>query len=228
MKFNDLYEINVNEKTEQKGGLTYLSWAWAWAEVKKRCPDATYKILRDENGLPYFKEQDVGYMCMTEVTIDGETLMMWLPVMDYKNRAMMNPTMFDINKTIMRCLTKNLGMFGLGLYIYAGEDLPESDEDTSTSSKSSTTGKKSSKSSKDTSNEKKANLDDFTFEEKMGGLKKLFAMMGEAQQEFLDWLLGEYGYSNLDDIKENEIDAIGKVAKNLKITNDKRKENASE
>lgn len=115
--------------------------------------------------------------------------------------------------------------------LFAIDDTKDADTDeyhTATSSKSSITGKKSSKSTNDTSNEKKANLDDFTFEQKMGGLKKLFAMMGEAQQEFLDWLLGEYGYSNLDDIKENEIDAIGKVAKNLKITNDNRKENASE
>lgn len=123
--FDKLNAINVNGRTESKGGLTYLSWAWAWAEVKKNCPDATYEILRDENGLPYFKADGVGYMCMTTVTINGETLMMWLPVMDFKNKAMLQPTMFDVNKTIMRCLTKNLAMFGLGLYIYAGEDLPE-------------------------------------------------------------------------------------------------------
>lgn len=155
--FDLLSSINVNDKVEKKSNLTYLSWAWAWAEVKKACPDATYQVLVDETtNKPYFYDENLGYMVMTEVTIEGETLEMWLPVMDGANKAMMNKpytykgnawvngkkvevdktveaaTMFDINKTLMRCLTKNLAMFGLGLYIYAGEDLPEGDTTTST------------------------------------------------------------------------------------------------
>lgn len=142
--FDLLSSVNVNDKVEKKSNLTYLSWAWAWAEVKKACPDATYDVLSDPNtNKPYFFDENLGYMVMTEVTINGETLSMWLPVMDGANKAMTNKsytyatrygdktveaaTMFDINKTLMRCLTKNLAMFGLGLYIYAGEDLPESD-----------------------------------------------------------------------------------------------------
>ena len=140
--FELLSALNVNDKVEKKSNLTYLSWAWAWAEVKKACPDATYQVIVDvTTNKPYFYDEDLGYMVMTEVTIEGETLEMWLPVMDGANKAMMNKpytyqtrygektvdaaTMFDINKTLMRCLTKNLAMFGLGLYIYAGEDLPE-------------------------------------------------------------------------------------------------------
>jgi len=140
--FEKLSAINVNDKVEKKSNLTYLSWAWAWAEVKKACPDASYKIIYDKYvNKPYFYDESLGYMVMTEVTIEGETLEMWLPVMDGANKAMTNKpytyqtkygeknvdaaTMFDINKTLMRCLTKNLAMFGLGLYIYAGEDLPE-------------------------------------------------------------------------------------------------------
>ena len=120
---------NVNNHTEQKNGLTYLSWAWAWAEVLKIDQTATYEIecFADEKGLMrcYMHDDKLGYMVFTKVTIKGLTREMWLPVMDYKNKAMIdNATMFDINKTIMRCLTKNLAMFGLGLYIYAGEDLP--------------------------------------------------------------------------------------------------------
>ena len=138
--FKTLNEVNVNDKTERKDNLTYLSWAWAWAEVKKRYPGATYEIVKF-NGLPYAFDPLTGYMVYTTVTIEGQTHEMWLPVMDSNNKAMKAEpytiktkykeievkaaTMFDVNKTIMRCLTKNLAMFGLGLYIYAGEDLPE-------------------------------------------------------------------------------------------------------
>jgi hypothetical protein len=139
--FETLNKINVNEHTEQKNGLTYLSWAWAWAEVKKNYPDAAYSIKRFENNLPYVYDANTGYMVFTEVTINGITHEMWLPVMDNNNKAMKSEEykfttrynkevivkqadMFDINKTIMRCLVKNLAIFGLGLYIYAGEDLP--------------------------------------------------------------------------------------------------------
>ena len=150
--FEILNALNVNDHTETKDTgkvkLTYLSWAWAWAEVKKIYPDAKYEIIKF-NGLPYVFDEKTGYMVYTTVTIDGITHEMWLPVMDGNNRAMLDQpyevktkygsftvqkaTMFDVNKAIMRCLTKNLAMFGLGLYIYAGEDLPEaSDEEIST------------------------------------------------------------------------------------------------
>ena len=143
--FETLNALNVNEHTESKNGLTYLSWAWAWAEVKKVYPDANYVIWKDEQGRPYIYDEKLGYMVFTTMTIDGLTHEMWLFVMDNKNKAMkaepytflnrykkeetvQAATMFDINTTLMRCLVKNLAMFGLGLYIYAGEDLPESDK----------------------------------------------------------------------------------------------------
>lgn len=146
--FDLLYSINVNDKTETKEGLTYLSWSWAWAEIKKKFPDANYNIKRFENGLPYVYDPNTGYMVFTDVTINGLTHEMWLPVMDSHNRAMKSEpytiktkykeinvpaaTMFDVNKAIMRCLVKNLAVFGLGLYIYSGQDLPDvelSDDD---------------------------------------------------------------------------------------------------
>lgn len=126
-KFEEVYAINVNDKTEKKGNLTYLSWAWAWAEFKKVYPDATYKVDRFDGTFCTGNEK-IGYMCRTEVTAGEQTYEMWLPVMDMRNNAILAPKMTEINKTIMRCLTKNLAMFGLGLYIYAGEDLPESEE----------------------------------------------------------------------------------------------------
>lgn len=142
--FDDLYSVNVNGYTEDRDGLTYLTWSFAWAEVKKRYPNAVYEIEKF-NGLPYVYDENTGFMVYTNVTIDGITHEMWLPVMDSKNKAMkavpyeyetksgkrtvQAATMFDINKTIMRCLVKNLAMFGLGLYIYAGEDLPEAEKE---------------------------------------------------------------------------------------------------
>ena len=138
--FKTLNALNANEHTEKKNGLTYLSWSWAWAELKKIYPDATYQI-RQFDGKPYLYDENLGYMVMTEMTVEGITHEMWLPVMDGANKAMKDKpytvqtkykeiavqpaTMFDINTAIMRCLTKNIAMFGLGLYIYAGEDLPE-------------------------------------------------------------------------------------------------------
>ena len=172
-KFLQLLQLNVNDKTEKrKSGstnLTYLSWSFAWTEFKKVYPEATYQIKKfdyEDNGrkytLPYMYDPNTGYMTITEVTADGLTYEMWLPVMNETNQAMKSERyvykvkeyvwkdgksvftgnfidkyveaadMFDVNKTIMRCLVKNLAMFGLGLYIYAGEDLPEVIEDEKT------------------------------------------------------------------------------------------------
>lgn len=126
--FEKLNAINVNDHTEQKGNLTYLSWAWAWAEFKKIYPSATYETKKFEGDKPYLYDEKTGYMVFTKVTVDKLTHEMWLPVMDNRNKALMSPTVTDINKSIMRCLVKNLAMFGLGLYIYAGEDLPEGEQ----------------------------------------------------------------------------------------------------
>tara|TARA_R110000868_G_C10972986_1_gene771112 strand:+ start:10512 stop:11240 length:729 start_codon:yes stop_codon:yes gene_type:complete len=139
--FTILNSVDVSTKIEQKDKLSYLSWTWAWSELLKKYPEATYEILHYENNLPYVYDEFTGFMVFTEVTIEGITRKMWLPVMNGANKAMRKikydyttkhgqkeveaATMFDINKTIMRCLVKNIAMFGLGLYIYAGEDLPE-------------------------------------------------------------------------------------------------------
>lgn len=158
--FNTLFSKNVNEHTEKKNGLTYLSWAWAWAEVMKDYPDANYEIKMFD-GRPYLNDENLGYIVMTSMTIEGITRTMWLPVMDGANKAMKNKpyayqvkkyvnnrwtgeytdktveaaTMFDINTAIMRCLVKNIAMFGLGLYIYAGEDLPQDKDASETQNK---------------------------------------------------------------------------------------------
>lgn len=157
--FEKLSAINVNDKVEKKSGLTYLSWAWAWSETKKAYPEASYCIKGDPiTQKPYFYDEHLGYMVMTEVTIEGKTLEMWLPVMDGANKAMKAvaysyqtrygeksveaATMFDINKTLMRCLVKNLAMFGMGIYIYAGEDLPDTETPAATTQPSAINLKK--------------------------------------------------------------------------------------
>ena len=147
--FKELHTIAVNEHIEKRkssnGGpeLSYLSWAWAFDTIQQLVP-ISYEIKQfpNENGVlvPYQYDKSTGYMVFTEMTILGITKTMWLPVMDGANKAMKSEPytyqtkngnknvasadMFDVNKTIMRCLVKNLSLFGLGLYIYAGEDLP--------------------------------------------------------------------------------------------------------
>lgn len=120
-----LLALDVSEYTNKKNGLTYLSWANAWRETLKISPTAKYDVAKNDNGLPVFGNEEMGYMVYTSITIEGETKMMWLSVMDYRNKAILKPVTTDINNSVMRCLTKNLAMFGLGTYIYAGEDLPE-------------------------------------------------------------------------------------------------------
>ena len=147
--FKELHTIAVNEHIEKRksnnGGpeLSYLSWAWAFDTIQQLVPiNYVIKQFPNENGVlvPYQYDKNTGYMVFTEMTILGITKTMWLPVMDGANKAMKSEPytyttksgsknvasadMFDVNKTIMRCLVKNLSLFGLGLYIYAGEDLP--------------------------------------------------------------------------------------------------------
>lgn len=146
--FNRLYSLNLNSKIENRNGLSYVSWADAVAEFRKIHPGFTYQVLKNPcTNLPYFSDPNLGIMVYTEVTADNLTQQMWLPVMDSSHKAMKEQsytyqvwdktnkryvekkveaaTMFDINKTIMRCLVKNLAMFGLGLYLYTKEDMPE-------------------------------------------------------------------------------------------------------
>lgn len=124
--FEELNSINVNGKTEKKGNLTYLSWAWAWGEVKKKHPDAIYTIYENENGWNYHTDGRTAWV-KTGVTVNGIEHIEYLPIMDFKNRSIPADavTSVDVNKTIQRSLTKAVARHGLGLYIYAGEDLPE-------------------------------------------------------------------------------------------------------
>lgn len=127
--FVRLNRINVNEHTEKKGNLTYLSWAWAWEKVKEIYPESTYTVYEDKNGMFYHTD---GKTCWvkTGVTVNGLEHIEYLPVMDYKNKSIPldSITSFAVNTAIQRSLTKAVARHGLGLYIYAGEDLPSDEQ----------------------------------------------------------------------------------------------------
>ena len=131
MSPHDLMKINVNEHTEKKNGLTYLSWAWAWQEALKADPTASFEVktfMRDQyTELPYMDVNGTGMVWVT-VTMFKQPRTCMLPVMDHRNKPIMNPDAFQVNTAIMRCMTKALALHGLGSYIYAGDDLPASDE----------------------------------------------------------------------------------------------------
>lgn len=127
--FRSLNAIDVNDHTEQKASLTYLSWAWAWSEIKSLYPDTTYTVYENAQGWNYHTD---GRTCWvkTGVTCNGIEHIEYLPVMDHRNRSipLESVTSFDVNKAIQRSLTKAVARHGLGLYIYAGEDLPEPED----------------------------------------------------------------------------------------------------
>lgn len=122
--FNDLYKIDVKQHIEKKGNFSYLSWPYAVAELRKAAPDATWETIKFE-GKPYC-ETKAGCFVEVAVTVNGITLSQIHPVLDMRNKTILAPDAFQINTSIQRCLVKAIALHGLGLYIYAGEDLPES------------------------------------------------------------------------------------------------------
>ena len=124
--FKELNKVNVNEHTEAKGKFTYLSWAWAWAEVKKKFPLSEYKVYENEDGWLYHHDGKTAWV-KTGVTIEGLEHIEYLPVLDFSNKSIPldNITSMNANTAIQRSLTKAIARHGLGLYIYAGEDLPD-------------------------------------------------------------------------------------------------------
>lgn len=127
--FETLNAINCNEHVEKKNGLSYLPWAWAWTKVKQHYPLAFYTIYENAEGIPYFTDGFTGWV-KTGVTIEGIEHVEYLPIMDFKNKSIPADqiTSTDMNKAIQRSLTKACARHGLGLYIYAGEDLPEGED----------------------------------------------------------------------------------------------------
>lgn len=194
--FEKLNAINVNDKAEEKNGLTYLSWAWAWAEVKKVDPEANYTIYENADGLFYHTDGRTAWV-KTGVTIDGLEHIEYLPVMDYRNKSIPvdNLTSFDVNKAIQRSLTKACARHGLGLYIYAGEDLPES-------------GK---------SKEAKKEIDlNTTISDTPDAVKNLKGMIDTLKKmgasAFMDEVKQVYGVERIEDIKKCDYRTIVQLA----------------
>lgn len=144
--FTELNKIDVNDKIEKKNGLSYLSWAYAWGELKKRYPEATYTIYENAQGFNYHTDGRTAWV-KTGVTVEGIEHIEYLPVMDYRNNSISvdKLTSFDVNKAIQRSLTKAVARHGLGLYIYAGEDLPSDDKQAPSETKAKTTAKAAAK-----------------------------------------------------------------------------------
>ena len=140
--FETLNSINVNEHVEKKNGLTYLSWAWAWQVIKQNYPDAFYTIYENAQGLFYHTDGRTAWV-KTGVTINGQEHIEYLPIMDHRNRSIPADalTSYDVNKTIQRSLTKACARHGLGLYIYAGEDIPEEERVAQRSARNATESK---------------------------------------------------------------------------------------
>lgn len=138
--FKELNAINVNKMTEKKGNLTYLSWAFAWQEVKKLCPDMNRTVYENAEGHNYHTDGRTAWV-KVGVTIGGIEHIDYLPIMDARNNAIPveKVTSFDVNKAIQRSTTKAIGLHGLGLYIYAGEDMPEDDKAQAAASKPAST-----------------------------------------------------------------------------------------
>lgn len=153
--FDALYDMNLGDKVEKKDGLSYLTWSEAWKAFKEVYPSATFRVVPNpDTKLPYFVDPQIGIMVFTEVTADDMTQQCFLPVLnssmkpmrleaynytvyDKQNRRQIEKTceaasMFDINKTIMRCLVKNLALYGVGLKLYQGEDIPCENSDDAT------------------------------------------------------------------------------------------------
>lgn len=144
--FEQLMAVNVNDKIEKKGNLSYLAWAYAWGELKKMFPNSYYTIYENDLGWFYHTDNNTCWVKTGVTLVDGDNKLEhieYLPVMDFSNKSvpLAKITSFDVNKTIQRSLTKAVARHGLGLYVYAGEDLPDDGEKPEPQKKSNPTDK---------------------------------------------------------------------------------------
>lgn len=197
--FETLNAVNVGDHIEKKNGLSYLSWAWAWAELKKHYPDSFYTIYENPEGLFYHTDKITAWVKTGVTVVDGDKQIEhieYLPVMDFKNRSIpvSNITSTDVNKAIQRSLTKAVARHGLGLYIYAGEDLPEEAQKAAGEQKAAdeqarkvaiNTLKKTGSKAQIEYFERQigTSVDNFTYEQADGAVKRIIAKQKEKEGE---------------------------------------------
>lgn len=129
--FDELMAIDCRDHIEKKGKFSYLSWSWAWATLKRHCPEARVEkhLFEGECGKrPYMTDaQGLAYVQVT-VYVESDSQTEVFPVLNHSNKPIQNPNSFDVNTALQRCMVKAIAMLGLGLYIYSGEDVPEGAE----------------------------------------------------------------------------------------------------
>ena len=200
--FKKLYSTNVNEHVEKKGNFNYLSWPYAVAQLRLADPVATWEVKRFADDLPYQKT-DLGVFVEVAVTCQGVTLSQIHPVLDGKNRPLVEPSSFDINTSIQRCLVKAIALHGLGLYVYAGEDLPQQQgESNSEVSKSAITA-----TTKPITTAKSSSEITLLTDKQLGFIKKLIVESGSNVQQLLTF----FGFDSLESIPKFEVNRVIRV-----------------
>ena len=200
--FKKLYSTNVNEHVEKKGNFNYLSWPYAVAQLRLADPVATWEVKRFADDLPYQKT-DLGVFVEVAVTCQGVTLSQIHPVLDGKNRPLVEPSSFDINTSIQRCLVKAIALHGLGLYVYAGEDLPQQQgESNSEVSKSAITA-----TTKSITTAKSSSEITLLTDKQLGFIKKLIVESGSNVQQLLTF----FGFNSLESIPKSEVNRVIRV-----------------
>lgn len=201
--FVELAKINVNEHIERKGQFSYLSWPFAVEKLRQFDPAATWQVQRFD-GLPYLKT-DMGVFVEVAVTIQGITLTQIHPVLDSKNRPLLEPSSFDINTSIQRCLVKAIALHGLGLYIYAGEDLPDSDIPTVAKPPSQPAQPSRSATVRDFPKRDNGFSDpELLTVNQLRYIKRLIAETGTDVEQ----LLGFFGFDDLENIPKAEVNRV--------------------
>jgi len=194
--FKKLYSQNVNEHVEKKGNFNFLSWPYAVAQLRLADPLATWEVKRFADDLPYQKT-DMGVFVEVAVTCQGITLSQIHPVLDSKNRPLVEPSSFDINTSIQRCLVKAIALHGLGLYVYAGEDLPQGE----------TSSEVTKPVTKPTATTKPSSGVTFLTDKQLGYIKKLIVESGTNVEQLLTF----FGFESLEAIPKSEVNRVIRV-----------------
>lgn len=216
--FRKLFQIDVSQHVDKKGNFCYLSWPFAVAQLRLTDPAASWEVRRFD-GLP-FLSTDLGFFVEVAVTVQGVTLSQIHPVLDYRNLPILSPTSFDINTSIQRCLVKAIALHGLGLSIYAGEDLPDLDEAAESTGKNevptvpvapATPARSKPAAAKVTSlpvrDERKASSSEWLTVAQKRFIERLLA---ETATD-LDQLLTYFGFESLDRIPKAEVNRVIKA-----------------